>query len=115
MDCKTFHDYIVNCTDGIQVNAYLTPLTDYRWQITDKFEKRYDGPVTTDADGNFLISVDELPEGLLSQYSGQFTLQVFEVDNACRQVQMNLSSYYDEVCFEVKTGGVYFIKNNIGC
>lgn len=106
-----FEDYIAKCNTSLQVYAQLTPLTDYTWVITDKFDKKYQGDFTTDADGFWSIPVDELPPGLLTEYSGQFTLEV--MDGECKPVRMKIAQQYTCIDFTVK-GGTYE-KNTLGC
>lgn len=113
MSCTTcFTDYIVKCQTEIQVYAQLTPLTTYTWVITDKFDHKYEGSVTTDADGFFTIPVADLPDGLLTSYSGTFTLEVLNSSN-CKPVNFKMASEYDCVKFIVKNGT--YEKNTLGC
>lgn len=112
MNCNCcFVDFIAKCNLRIQVYAQLAPLTDYIWIITDKFGNKYQGEFTTDSDGFWQIPVDELPGGLLTQYSGEFTLQV--QDSGCKPTKFKLAGEYDCINFTVK-GGTYE-KDTIGC
>lgn len=106
-----FQDYLAKCNLEIQVYAQLSPLTDYIWVITDKFENKYQGEFTTDADGFWTIPVDELPPGMLTQYSGDFMLQV--QDTGCKPVKFKVAQEYDCINFTVK-GGTYE-KATLGC
>lgn len=106
-----FTDYIAKCNTSLQVYAQLAPLTDYTWVITDRFDHKYSGDFTTDADGFWSIPVDELPPGLLTEYSGQFTLEV--MDGECKPVRMKIAQQYTCIDFTVK-GGTYE-KNTLGC
>lgn len=109
-----FIDYIVQCNEGINVFAKLTPGETYQWVITDKFNKQYSGTFTTDADGFWQIPVADLPEGLLTQYSGTFTLQVFADAYACNNpVRFTIAQSYDCITFSVH-GGTR-IKDSLGC
>lgn len=107
-----FEDYIVKCGTTIQVNAKLTPATQYTWVITDKFERQYSGDVTTDVDGFFSIPVEDLPPGLLTEYSGEFKLQVFTAD-ACAPEQFKVAQVTDCIRFTISAGNRE--KNNLGC
>lgn len=112
MSCNCcFTDYIVKCNTLLQVYAQLSPLTDYTWIITDKFEKIYSGVLTTDANGFWAIPVDELPPGLLTEYSGLFKLQV--QDSGCKPVKFKIAAEHDCIEFTVK-GGTHE-KDNLGC
>lgn len=116
MNCAdNFHDYIVQCPDGIKVNvvADAGAYSALRWQITDKFDNEYTGEVLTDGYGAFTIPVDELPAGLLTSYSGEFELKVLDVDNNCRPVPILVAGYYDSIVFHVKRGTK--VKDNLGC
>jgi hypothetical protein len=106
-----FTDYIAKCNTELTVYAQLAPLTDYTWIISDKFQNKYSGSFTTDSDGFWSIPVDELPAGLLTQYSGLFTLEV--QDSGCKPVKFKLAQEYDCIDFTVK-GGTYE-KDTIGC
>lgn len=112
MSCShCFTDYIAKCETEITVYAQLTPLSDYTWIITDKFGNKYQGTFTTDADGFWSIPVDELPAGLLTQYSGEFTLEV--QDSGCKPVKFKIAQEYNCIQFTVK-GGTYE-KDTLGC
>ena len=106
-----FEDYLAKCNTEITVYAKLSPTTDYRWVITDKNDKKYEGDFTTDADGFWVIPVDQLPPGLLTEYSGQFTLQVY--DDGCKPVKFLIAQEHDCIDFTVKGGT--FVKENLGC
>jgi hypothetical protein len=108
-----FEDFIVRCTDYIQVYAKLEPNTNYFWVITDKFDKQYGGSFTTDADGFWRIQVEDLPEGLLTEYSSSFNLQVFEDAYGCSPVKFKVAQDYDCIQFNVRGG----LRNKItlGC
>jgi len=108
-----FTDTIAKCETEIQVNAMLDPETFYRWVITDKFGNKYEGEVQTDTQGFFTIPVEDLPAGLLTQYSGVFKLQVFQLYAACGPEKFKVAGLYDCIEFEI-TGGT-FVKNNLGC
>jgi hypothetical protein len=109
--CPCFEDYIVKCPDEIQVNAQLTPLTEYIWVITDKFDKQYSGTFTTDENGFWTIPVTDLPDGLLTEFSGNFKLEV--LDDSCKPIKFLVASEYDCINFTVKAGTRE--KNNLGC
>jgi hypothetical protein len=112
MNCNCcFTDYLAKCNLSIQVYAQLAPLSDYTWIITDKFGNKYQGEFTTDSNGFWEIPVDQLPSGLLTQYSGEFTLQV--QDSGCKPVKFKIAQEYDCINFTVK-GGTYE-KDTIGC
>lgn len=109
--CTCFTDYLAKCNTEITVFAQLSPLTSYRWLITDKFGKKYEGDFTTDSDGFWTIPVEDLPAGLLTEYSGLFTLEV--MDSGCKPVKFKVAQEYSCIDFVVK-GGTYE-KNTLGC
>lgn len=112
MDCNScFQDYLAKCNLAIQVYAQLSPLTDYIWIIKDKFGNLYQGEFTTDADGFWTIPVDELPPGMLTQYSGEFTLEV--QDAGCKPVKFKVAAEYDCINFTIKGGN--YEKDTLGC
>ncbi|MBA3830093.1 MAG: hypothetical protein H0X33_14220 [Taibaiella sp.] len=112
LQCESFYDFIVQCSTEIQVNALLAPATQYKWIISGRFGE-YSGYATTDGNGFFSIPIIDLPDGLLTSYSGTFTLRVMNAVDECRQVQFKAAKYYDEICFEVKNGTRE--KANLGC
>lgn len=112
MECtECFSDYLVQCVDSIRVFAQLEPLTAYTWVVIDKFDKQYSHEFTTDADGFWEIDIDDLPEGLLTQFSGVFILQV--QDAGCKPIKFKIAQEYDCVMFELRGGSR--LKNTIGC
>lgn len=111
-ECSTcFTDFLAKCTDEITVYAQLSPLTEYTWIITDKFSKRYSNLFTTDSDGFWSIPVEDLPAGLLTEYSGLFTLEV--MDSGCKPVRMKIAQQYSCIDFVVKGGTQE--KDTLGC
>jgi hypothetical protein len=112
LTCGTcFKDYITHCETGILVHTFLAPNTDYTWKIQDKFGNEYEGSVTTNANGEFTIPVEDLPAGLLTEFSGKFKLQVYNA--GCRPVNLLMAQEYDCIEFEVRGGTS--IKDEIGC
>lgn len=109
--CTCFTDYLAKCNTEITVYAQLSPLTEYTWVITDKFSKKYQGIFTTDSNGFWTIPVDELPSGLLTEYSGLFSLEV--MDSGCKPVKFKIAQEYSCIDFVVK-GGTYE-KDTLGC
>lgn len=109
--CPCFEDYIVKCPEYIQVYAQLTPLTAYSWVITDKFDRQYQGDFTSDENGFWQIPITDLPEGLLTEFSGNFKLQVMDGD--CKPVKFLVASEYDCINFDIKAGTRE--KFNLGC
>jgi hypothetical protein len=106
-----FTDYLAKCNSAITVFAQLSPLTQYTWVITDKFGKKYQGEFTTDSDGFWTIPVEELPAGLLTEYSGLFTLEV--MDSGCKPVKFKVAQEFNCIDFVIK-GGTYE-KDTLGC
>lgn len=112
MNCNScFQDYLAKCNLSIQVYAQLSPLSDYTWIITDKFCNKYQGEFTTDADGFWQILVADLPPGFLTQYSGEFSLQV--QDSSCKPVKFKTAQEYDCINFHIKGGN--YEKDTLGC
>lgn len=109
--CTCFTDFLAKCNTEITVYAQLVPTTEYTWVITDKFSKKYQGTFTTDAEGFWTIPVDELPPGLLTEYSGLFTLEV--MDSGCKPIKFKVAQEFTCIDFVVK-GGTYE-KDTLGC
>lgn len=109
-----YEDYLVKCSENIIVNAQLVANTAYTWVITDKFNRQYSGAITTDADGLLpAIPITELPAGLLTEFSGDFTLQFFEVGDDCSPAHFKIAQVTTCIEFNIRPGTRE--KNNLGC
>lgn len=109
-----YADWISCGVDGIVVYGTLLPETEYTWILTTPQEFKYQGDITTDADGYFVIDTSTLPGGLFNPYAGVFTLEV-QTSN-CNPATWNDSAYcdpYDCISFEAKNGNAE--KNTLGC
>jgi len=115
MSCNTCYKDWISCGEtAISVYATLLPETNYTWILTTAQGAKYMGAVTTDEDGQFILAVSELPEGLLNPYAGLFTLEVQA--GHCNPATWNDSAYctpYTCIEFEVRNGNGG--KNIIGC
>jgi hypothetical protein len=112
MSCNcAFLDYISNCNDAIKVNALLIPARPYTWVVTDKFGKEYSGESISDGEGFISIAVTSLPDGFLTEFSGEFKLEIYE--DVCRKAEFKMAKMYDSIRFTV--GGGTRIKDNLGC
>lgn len=108
-----FVDTLAKCETQIRVNVIPPPYDDYRWVITDKFGNKYQGELLENEEG-FYIPITDLPDGFLTQYSGEFTLQLFPLgDQSCGPVSFKVAGLYDCISFSI-SGGT-FEKNNLGC
>lgn len=111
-----FTDYLIQCSEVINVFAKLTANTVYQWVIEDKFSRQYAGTFETDADGFWQIPVADLPEGLLNEYAGSFTLKVYDDPygiNCNEPVSFTVAQTFDCITFNVRAGNRE--KNNLGC
>lgn len=108
-----FEDYLVKCSTAIRVNAKLDPNTAYTWVITDKFDRKYSGEIETNDDGYFDIPIIDLPEGLLTEFSGSFTLQIFAINQECGPIRFRMAHEFDCINFTLKAGT--YEKNHLGC
>jgi hypothetical protein len=96
MEPTTFCDVcykttLPTCVEEIIVDAQLEANTEYTWVIEDKFGRKYSKVETTDGDGLLTISVEDLPVGLFTAFSGSFTLIIL---NALGET---VSFTYDEL------------------
>lgn len=109
-----FTDTLAKCENQIRVNVLLPPYyAGFRWVITDKFSNKYEGELLENEEGYYINLID-LPDGLLTQYSGDFTLQIFPLgDQSCGPVSFKIAGLFDCISFSI-TGGT-FEKNNLGC
>jgi hypothetical protein len=112
MDCSTcFKDYIIKCPDSLKIKAQLTPLVQYTWIIKDKFDSEYSDTFITDENGFWEIPIEDLPAGLLTEYSGDFTLQV--LSSECKPIKFKVAQEYDCINFHVRAGTR--VKDRLGC
>lgn len=115
--CDTcYTDYIIQCNEFINVFAKLAPATVYQWVITDRQDRQYAGTFETDANGFWQIPVADLPEGLFTEYSGAFTLHVYDDPygiNCNEPVTFTIAQTYDCIVFNVRGGNR--VKDNLGC
>jgi hypothetical protein len=81
--------------------------------ITDKFNRQYEGTFSTDDDGFWQIPIADLPAGLLTEYSGDFKLQVYIQGALCTPSNFTIAQVTDCIVFNVHAGTRE--KNNIGC
>jgi len=113
MSCNSaFTDFLAKCSTEIQVYAQLEPLTTYTWILTDKFSNKYAREFDTDSTGFWVIDIDYIPAGLLTQYGGTYYLEVNDA-NGCKPVKFKIAQEYDKIEFQLH-GGTYE-KNNLGC
>lgn len=108
-----FTDFVVKCETHIRVNSKLDPETEYIWVITDKFGRQYQGEFLTNNDGGFSIPVAELPAGMLTEYSGEFKIEVFVNEESCSPVKFLMQQEVDCINFSVHAGTR--VKDWIGC
>lgn len=112
MNCNCcYTDFIGKCEETLTIYTQLTPESDYTVVITDKFDHKYEIKVTTTDNGVIVIPVEDLPPGLLTEYSGEFQIQIY--DASCKPINFKLTGEYDCISFHVKGGT--FQKDNIGC
>lgn len=112
MNCNCcYTDYIGKCEVTLTINTRLQGETEYTVVFTDKFENKYQVVVTTESDGTIVIPVADLPAGLLTEYSGDFQIQIY--DGTCKPISFELVGKYDCISFHVKGGT--FEKDAIGC
>lgn len=105
-----FTDTLGKCETEIKLNIVLPVYGVYRWVITDKFGNKYQGALNDER----TIPVEDLPPGLLTQYGGTLSLQIFEAGSeACAPEKFLVAGKYDCIEFDI-TGGT-FEKNNLGC
>lgn len=83
-ECFTIE--LPSCTLKILIlpESGLSPDTDYKIVIKDKFGNRYQLTVITDENGFIEFDVADFPEGLFTPYSGSFELTIIESrDTTC--------------------------------
>jgi len=88
----------------IGVGMDLEVSTDYKWSITDKFNNVYFGTSTTDTDKIFLIEAEQLPEGLLTTFAGNFTLRIYKASNDSLVSWISNTKTYSCISFSIYHG-----------
>lgn len=116
--CGCYKDTICACTETILLNVALEINTQYKVVVTDKFGRKYKYIATSTADGTIEMPVSEFPEGLFTEHSGNFRLQIYpyyvdEADNQCNPLAFKMASMYD--CIEFSVFGGDSGKRNLGC
>jgi hypothetical protein len=82
---------IACCGTQIILRAGLAPNTSYFWTIkSERTNNLYQKTVTTNPFGDLVISLDDLPDGLIHQYAGLFELKVKEGANYLNTIKMLL-------------------------
>ncbi len=72
-----FEVLIGDCLATITLSLGLTPSTLFFFRLIDKSGREYDFTATTDISGDFIIPKDQLPDDLITQFAGDFELQIF--------------------------------------
>lgn len=115
MSCsEVFRDFLVKCSDRIRLNIILPilPYAAYSWLITDKFGNQFTGTLLQDDDGYF-IDLEDLPAGLLTEFSGDFVVKILRNDLECKPTPLLVAKYYDSIEFCVRPGSRE--KDYLGC
>lgn len=74
--CCCYEDFISDCIDSFTIDAGLTPETEYKVIIENKFGQLYIEMITTDAEGVLIIDLAQYPEGMFNVYAGNFNIRV---------------------------------------
>lgn len=74
--CCCYEDFISDCIDSFTIDAGLTPETEYKVIIENKFGQLYVESITTDDQGVLVIELDQYPEGMFNVYAGNFNITV---------------------------------------
>lgn len=104
---SVWYQVLPACGDGFTVALPgLVPLTDYYWILTDKFQHVYSEAVTTDADGRFVISAADFPEGFFNEYAGEMELVIKGHPYYCETLGFVFcDAFYDLFVLEFKGSG----------
>jgi hypothetical protein len=116
MSCKTcFEDYICKCVPYDEVIVIRTNVDEgiYTFIITDSSGRKFTGPATRTGSGSLEIAIADLPEGLLTEFSGDFSIQIFNEEACNTPVALPLVKEYD--CISLSIVGGTIEKNTIGC
>lgn len=74
--CCCYEDFISDCIDSFTIDAGLTPDTEYKVIIENKFGQLYVEDITTDDQGVLTIDLSLYPEGMFNVYAGNFNIRV---------------------------------------
>jgi len=119
--CTTsFRDYVYQCPQTITINTLNLPIdTEYTVLVKSEMFGAVAIPGETNADGQLVIDLIDLPVGFINQYAGEFSISVYnetEVDadlETCTPVRLLIGKYFDDVVIHAKHGDA--IKSVIGC
>ncbi len=101
-----YYQSLPACADGFTVQLPGTsPNTDYYWILTDKFDHVYSEVVTTDANGAFVISADDFPDGFFNQFAGQMELEIKGNPYYCEALTFTVcGTEYNRIVIDFKQG-----------
>lgn len=94
------------CADGFTVQLPgLLPETDYWWTITDQFQHIYSEIVTTDANGRFIVSASEFPEGYFTESRGRIVMEIKGNPYYCEPLSFTMCGVdYNRFVLDFKKG-----------
>lgn len=73
---ECYETELITCYSHLILDVSLDPNTTYYVWLKDKFNNFYIVQVTSDANGDLSVPVEEFPEGLLIENTGSFTLYI---------------------------------------
>lgn len=87
---------VLSCTDTIEINAGLTPSTQYTVFLEDNHSNIYTRTLTTDGSGAFTLTVSDFPDGMFNAYSGSYEVSVSTsaTEDTSEELTIEGSSYY---------------------
>src|SRR6476620_4066207 len=116
MSCKTcFEDYICKCVpydEVITIKTYL-PAGEYTFVLTDSAGRKFSGVATRISGGSLEIAIADLPDGLLTEFSGEFKIEIFNDETCNKPLNLPIVSQYD--CITISVSGGTIDKSSIGC
>lgn len=88
--------------------------TSYFWTVTDGFDNVYTGTTVSDENGLLTIAEEDLPDGLLTYGSGQFTIRM-KLDESDTEYQPFTIGYVDYDCMMITIAAPVEVNPCTGC
>jgi hypothetical protein len=117
LSCSTCYEALLKaCPPSIELKAGLTANTEYFWVLRPlRTGKIYQRKASTNVDAKLVIDTTVLPDGLLNNQAGAFSLEIREGNDylQVKQLTINTVAYNCIVISFVDIGGDPGINNTI--
>ncbi len=99
--CDNFKEFTLNsCPDNFIVNTALPPITLFAWELKNKFTRKIQGEIVTDADGIITIPVaDSLSKDMFHDFSNAYEFRLYLIDENENRQPFKFCDQYDYLVF----------------